>query len=123
MTEIQLTAKCFQWWQNEYGRFDIFQFCLFRIKNELDNKQIGSGLNRMRQLNENQATGVVPGVADFCFLGNRYVAYIELKVGNNKQSAEQKKFEEFCWKNGHQYYLIYSFEEFQKTIQTLIEYV
>ena len=82
---------------------------MYRIKNELDNHPRKSQLDKMKQLAENKATGVRNGIADFVLLdqeGNSI--YIELKVGNNPQSPEQKIFQS----KAKTYYLAYSVEDF-----------
>lgn len=45
------------------------------------------------------------------------IYFVELKVGNNKQSQEQKKFQDDVTRLGHKYYLVYAFGEFLEVIK------
>lgn len=112
--ELQFQSKCFQWWWNTYGRFDYYGR-LFRIKNELDSFG-GSGLTRMKQLSENLATGIVPGVGDACFMCRGFVIFIEFKQGGNKQSDKQIEFERTCFAFGHLYKVVETLDEFKALI-------
>lgn len=56
--------------------------------------------------------GMLPGVADLCFLvRGGYAAFMELKVGKNKQSPAQVAFEALCDANGTPYALVTSFDQ------------
>lgn len=51
-----------------------------------------------------KSKGVVPGVADYIFIGKVNLA-LELKIGNNKISDKQQAFSEWCKLNGIMYYV------------------
>jgi hypothetical protein len=67
-----------------------------------------------------RATTNVVGEPDFSiFSGNGAVLFIEVKVGNNKLSPEQRAWQYCCQVLGYKYVVIRSFEEFLKTIESL----
>ena len=65
----------------------------------------------------NKAMGVVPGVADMCYLTTEgRTCWIEWKTDTGKQSEEQKRFEKICRSLGHEYHIVRNEEEFLKII-------
>jgi len=65
----------------------------------------------------NKAMGVVPGVADMCYLKTEgRTCWIEWKTDTGKQSEEQKRFEKICRSLGHEYHIVRNEEEFLKII-------
>lgn len=58
-----------------------------------------------------KAMGMIPGAADFLFCWANGSAFIELKVGRNKQSNSQKNFQLWCQENGVLYALCYSADD------------
>lgn len=118
-SEIKFQSRCWLWWWNTHGRFKGNGKRLFRIKNELDSHG-GSSLSRMKQLSENKATGQVNGVSDFEFMCPGFNVYIELKVGKNTQSPEQKEFQHTVEMMEHFYFVVYTLEEFQNIIERFI---
>jgi hypothetical protein len=111
-SELKLQAQCFQWSWNTYP---LERGRLFRVKNELDAFAHGK---RLIQVSQNLATGVIPGVSDFIYVGYN-VAFIELKTGT-VQSAAQKVFQSLVETLGHKYLVIFSFVEFQEEYKKLI---
>lgn len=68
---------------------------------------------------KNKAEGIKAGVADVFLPKARHGwhgLYIELKVGDNKQSAPQKDFASAITVDGYAYVLCYSWDEAAKTI-------
>lgn len=59
-----------------------------------------------------KAEGLTAGIADICimFLGGK-AAWLELKIGNEKQSDEQIAFEYVCETLGHPYAVARTFDE------------
>lgn len=114
--ELILQKNCFIHFHNNYpsqrGR-------LRRIKNELDNFPYKNNLDKLKQLNENKATGVVPGDSDFYFISNK-IHFIELKV-NAVQSDSQKAFQAIVGKFGHFYHICKSLEEFNSIINNILD--
>jgi hypothetical protein len=65
----------------------------------------------------NKAMGVVPGVADMCYLKPEgRTCWIEWKTDTGKQSEEQKRFEKICLSLGHEYHIVRNEEEFLNII-------
>lgn len=131
MTELQFMAKCYMWFQEKLPEY---RGQLFRVKNELDNKTVTFGREwtgtrwkaklsekDVRQLNENQTTGVYPGVSDFIFVGRGFVAFIELKIPGGYQSQDQKDWQKLVQNYEHPYYVVKTLEDFKKLILCLIE--
>lgn len=65
----------------------------------------------------NKAMGVMPGVADMCFLKSQgRTCWIEWKTPTGRQSPAQIKFQELCLLLGHEYWIVKSEDEFLKII-------
>jgi len=58
--------------------------------------------------------GVLAGVSDLVLVFPNRIIFVELKIGKNKQQATQKQFQSNVQMMGHEYYLIYSIDEFIK---------
>lgn len=58
-----------------------------------------------------KAEGLLAGVSDLILVLQTEVIFIELKIGNEKQRANQKEFEKKVTNLGYQYWLIYSLEQ------------
>lgn len=115
-SELKFQADCFKHFHNNYpahrGR-------LRRIKNELDNHPYKTAQQRMKQLAENKATGVIPGDSDFYWVAERNT-YIELKV-DAQQSPAQKQFQELVESYGHRYIIVRTLQQFDELIKALIK--
>lgn len=113
--ELKRQAEYYQWFHNNHpsqrGR-------LRRIKNELDNHPYKKPLDRMKQLSENKATGVVPGDSDFYWIDEK-ITFIEVKE-EARQSDAQINFETLVTMYRHNYIIVRSMEEFQKIIRNLV---
>jgi len=106
MNELQFQAKCTKLYNEAFPKY---RNNLYRIKNELDNHPRKMPKDRIKQLGENQATGVRPGIADFVLIdpaGDSH--WIELKIEGGKQSTEQKAFQEIV----RHYYVVFDLETF-----------
>jgi len=102
--EHRLQAQCTQWFWNTYPEHRRMLLC---IDNNSSNRVEG---------NMKKALGVVRGASDLILIGEFCVVFIELKVGDNKQSEYQKDFQEKVKARGHLYKIIRSFEEFKEAI-------
>lgn len=115
MTELRFQHDCYRhFWNN----FPKYRKRLRRIKNELDNHPYKKPDDRMKQLAENKATGVVPGDSDFYFVAEKN-HYIELKV-DAAQSDAQKEFQQLVTSYGHFYYIVKTLEQFDSLIKMII---
>lgn len=91
ITENRFASEFWTWIWNE---FPETRLTMFHVENEKE-KLIGeSHKNYMRRLSTAKAVGVVPGVWDYFWFWKGKVYAIELKVGKNTLSLEQKKFRE-----------------------------
>jgi hypothetical protein len=115
MTELQFQAKCYQHFHNNFVKH---RGRLRRVKNELDNHPYKSKSDRIKQLGENKATGVIPGDSDFYFIAEKN-HYIELKI-DAAQSEDQKKFELLVTSFGHKYYICKTIEQFDNIIKNIL---
>jgi cytidylate kinase len=84
----------------------------------LDNHPYKTKQERMIQLAENKATGILPGDSDFYFIAEKN-HYIELKV-DAAQSEAQKEFQLLVESFGHFYYIVKTIEQFDNTIKMII---
>jgi len=117
MTEDQLQAKCFKWFDNE---FPAERRMLFAVPNggERPMKRVMTATGwKMVPLEANKlkATGTMPGVSDMIFVTDK-VYFIEMKIPGGTQSDPQIDFMNKVRPRGHEYVLIYTFEEFTKFI-------
>lgn len=119
-SELHYQVDCFQWFHND-PYYAIYRRLLFRIKNELDNHPYKNHKDRMVQISENQASGVISGPSDFVFAAVNPIVFIELKLTPNVQSKEQKDFMNKVRAAGHRYELCYdTLENFQNLIRFLL---
>lgn len=113
MTEEQLQAQCFKWFDNE---FPAERKMLFAVPNggERPLKYINGRYVNIEG-NKLKATGVQPGVSDMILVTN-VITFIEMKYGRGVLSEDQLEFARKVSERGHEYRAIYSFEEFKKFI-------
>lgn len=115
--ELKFQAECFQWYWNSIGRHTALdQKRLIRIKNELDSHGAKTVRQRVVQLAENKATGIVPGAADFLYSTFGTCVWIECKYGVGVQSDEQIAFQLAMETLGHFYFVVTTLEQFKKII-------
>lgn len=117
VTEDQLQAKCFKWFDNE---FPAERRMLFAVPNggerPLKRVMTNTGWRMIPvEANKLKATGTMPGVSDLIFVTD-IVYFIEMKIPGGTQSDEQIDFMNKVRYRGHTYVVIYSFEEFTKFI-------
>jgi len=89
----------------EYLRFNMHPHAfVFAIPN--------AGKRSWQTAAKMKAEGLTAGVADICIMrpGGR-VAWLELKIDNEKQSPEQIAFEQTCQRLGHVYCIARTFED------------
>lgn len=107
MTELQMQAKCVEWYWNEF-RFTDNKRMLHCNMNNSFNKIAGAIA---------KALGVVKGASDCEFIDyDGVVWFLEFKLPGKKQEPEQVEFQEEVEKRGHKYRIIYSIEEFKQFI-------
>lgn len=102
MSEMQLQAKCFEWFWNTFPNERGF---LHANNNNSYNAIKG---------NQNKALGVVAGVADMEYLAtDGRMVFIEMKTSTGAQDPKQKIFQIKVESRGARYVIIRSVEEFQ----------
>ena len=107
MSEIKAQAKAFT---NLWNARPDLRGRVFAINNTSVNGIKGS---------MNKAMGVVPGVADMCFLKPEgRTCWIEWKTDTGKQSPHQVNFQRLCLSLGHEYHIVRNEEEFLKVINS-----
>lgn len=105
MTESRLQQECFLWHWNTYpeqrGR-------LWMQYNNGKSREHGAILKGM---------GMVSGVSDLAYLrGDGQMIFIELKVGDSRQSDRQKWWEGVVTACGAEYRIVRSLDEFKEVI-------
>jgi len=63
--------------------------------------------------------GMLSGASDTIIITDKEVVFCEFKAGKNRQSLEQKAFQQQVEQLGYKYWLVYSLDEFIKLIYTL----
>lgn len=104
--ESKLQIACVKWFRLQYPRK-----MLFHVPN--------GGFRNKREAKKLKDEGVVPGVADLILIHDNKPYLFELKVGSNGQSVNQKEFQKTVTKEGCQYHIIKSVDQFIKTIQSI----
>lgn len=111
--ESILQSECVRWFRYQYPK-DV----IFAIPNG-GKRDVGTAI----RLNHE---GVLAGVADLFIMrgvcGDFYShgLFIEMKVGNNKQTDNQKEFEQKCITLGYTYAVCYSFDEFKALVNNYL---
>ncbi|MEW6212845.1 MAG: VRR-NUC domain-containing protein [Acidobacteriota bacterium] len=110
-TEHDHQCALFRWAAEMSERFPILEF-MFAIPNA------GAGAQR-GQAGKLRAEGVKSGVPDIfipCAKGGFYGLFIEMKVGRNKPSAQQKKWIAYLRGFGYRVEVCYGVEEAKRVI-------
>lgn len=109
MTEQQLQAQCVAWFHNTYHSHRGALHC----NNNNSHTKVAGNIAR--------SLGVYPGVSDLELLvDGGIVVFIELKIEGGKLSEAQTEWRDYVIEKGFMYLVVYSFEEFQKTIKIFI---
>ncbi|MFW9821397.1 MAG: VRR-NUC domain-containing protein [Candidatus Thorarchaeota archaeon] len=73
--------------------------------------------NQYKYLDKCIKEGMIYGIADLICLLEKRTIFLELKVKNNKQTKNQKIFEENVKKIGYEYYIIRKIEDLNNIFQ------
>lgn len=110
--EDDLQMACVRWFDLQYPEISPL---LYHTANEGKVSKVQAGIRKRM--------GVRAGVADLILQiprkGCSYLA-LELKVGHNKQSEAQKRWEELCTRNNGMYVVIRSIEDFITAINNYL---
>ena len=119
--EANLQAACKKWFDYQYPQY---RKLFFKIKND--------GYKTYKQGSRDKSEGIEPGVSDTLLAVTRQISYtkgdcrvidvipgmfVEFKIKPNKQTPEQKAFQEAVERQGYRYELIYDFDTFKKIIE------
>lgn len=104
-TEDQFQAYCMMWYDKNYPQF---RRCLFAVPNGGERPGMAARLM--------QATGTKRGVCDLILVNFTGVDFIELKIPGGSQSDDQREFEIMVTDRGHEYFLLWNFEQFRALI-------
>lgn len=111
--EELMQVACVNWFRSEYGKYYGYntKYLCFAVPN-------GGSRNKIEAVNlRNQ--GVTSGVSDLIIPipnANYHGAFCELKVKPNVQEDNQKEFQAVIEKQGYAYFLIWTTDEFIKTV-------
>ncbi len=118
MSEHTLQVACVKWFRYKYPKLKMN---LFAIPN--------GGSRGKWEGGRFKAEGVVAGVADLFlavpqtnWLKAEYNGlFVELKLKPNKATKEQLKFRDAVKKQGYQWEIVYTFDEFEEIINNWIK--
>lgn len=103
--ESILQSACVRWFRLQYPNLVIYA-----VPN--------GGSRNVREAQRLKAEGVLAGVADLVvLLPQGKSLYIEMKVKGNRQTDNQKAFQQKTEALGYKYYVCYSFDEFKAIIE------
>ena len=103
--ESQLQQMCVRYFRYVYPQYVIYATPNGGSRNPVEAKRL-------------KAEGVLAGVADLTvLLPNGRIIYIEMKVKGNRQTDNQKDFQQKAEALGYKYYVCYSFDEFKAIIE------
>ena len=103
--ESSLQTQCVKWFRYQYPHLVIYA-----VPN--------GGSRNVREAQRLKSEGVLAGVADLTILLPQGKSlYIEMKVKGNRQTPNQKEFQQKAEALGHKYYVSYNFEEFEKVVK------
>lgn len=103
--ESTLQTSCVKWFRYQYPHLVIYA-----VPN--------GGSRNVREAQRLKSEGVLAGVADLTILlPEGKSLYIEMKVKGNRQTPNQKEFQQKAEALGHKYYVCYSFEDFEKVVK------
>jgi hypothetical protein len=108
MTEDKLQSDCYQWFHGTYP--ELRGLVCYNLNNSR---------NKIRAMMD-KGMGLQKGRCDlvFYYAGRAYM--IEMKTENGKQTPDQKKWQEIVGKNGFEYTICRSLNEFQQIIKRII---
>ena len=108
--ENQIQAEIYQWFNNNFClKSHIPRYLIFAVPN--------GGTRNMLEAMTMKATGTLAGVSDLILILNKEVIFVEVKTEKGRQSESQKDFQKRVENLGFEYWLIYSFEDFQNKIK------
>jgi len=113
-TEHQEQCAVLSWWSHNFGRWDLPYFALFAIPN--------GGARDVITGARLKAEGVRRGTPDLMLAARRSYAglFIEMKVGDNKPTEEQKSFIAYLNEAGYKACVHWSADDAIKEIEAYL---
>jgi len=117
ITESKLQESCVTWFRYNYPTLKL---CLFAVPNSLfiygvpKQKLMSAGAKQKRE-------GLIAGVPDLVLMYNGTAYGVEMKLPYNKLQDVQEKVHESWKSQGIDVFVIRSFEEFKKLIESIIK--
>lgn len=108
-SEDRIQQECFMWFHNTYPKY---RGCLFAVPNGGARSAVQGKIFKM--------TGVVAGVSDMLLMINGITTCFELKNKFGSQSSKQKAWEHLIKREGFNYHIIRSLDEFKKIVINII---
>lgn len=108
-SEQQLQVQCYTWFHNSFSELRGLLNC-----NNNNSENVIKGL-------QNKALGVQNGRSDMVLYYQGRSTHIELKNGSNKQTQNQKKWQELIESQGFDYHVVNSFDNFKELILKIIK--
>jgi sulfur relay (sulfurtransferase) complex TusBCD TusD component (DsrE family) len=106
MTEDKLQSDCYQWFHSTYP--ELRGLLCYNLNNSR---------NKIRAMMD-KGMGLQKGRSDLVFYYSGSACMIEMKTENGKQTPEQKKWQEIVEKNGFEYTICKTLEQFQAIIKS-----
>jgi len=108
MTEDKLQSECYQWFHIAYP--ELRGLLCYNLNNSR---------NKIRAMMD-KGMGLQKGRSDLVFYYSGRAYMIEMKTENGKQTPEQKKWQEIVEKNGFEYTICKTIEQFQEIIKRIL---
>lgn len=107
--EETLQAICVRWFDYQHARLSLF---LFHVPN--------GGKRNVKEAARFKAMGVRPGVPDLLLIlpnKNYHYLALELKVGKNTQTANQREYQHIITEAGGRYEVVRSLDDFIEKVE------
>lgn len=109
MSEIRLQAACYQWTHNNYPQT---RGLIFAVPN--------GGTRHKIEAMQLKASGLVAGIPDVLLVWKAKIYPFEFKTRSGRLKANQQKIHEIWNNQGVPVTVIRSFEQWEKTIKSII---
>jgi hypothetical protein len=109
MKHNQLQQKC---WQHLWNEYPQTRYCAWHTKNEDIPHKAETKKDYIIRRSQDKAIGLLPGVWDIVFYWKGILHIFDIKIGSDKLSDNQRRFEESILKQGGSSYEIRTLEEF-----------
>lgn len=108
-SENKIQAECFQWSYNELPQTrGLICYNHNNSRNKIDGMQ-------------NKALGLIKGRSDMTFYWKGKAYFLECKTENGFQSTEQKEWQNTVERNGFEYFIFRSLDEFKEIINEILQ--